>query len=54
MNKLLFNSDLKSKLPLMLLGKRYNPFLETYNFIISENIFMDSKITNIIIMNKKE
>lgn len=43
-NKILFNSDLKSKLPLMLLGKRYNPFLESYNFIVPENIFMDSKI----------
>ncbi len=43
-NKILFNSDLKSKLPLMLLGKHYNPFLESYNFIVPENIFMDSKI----------
>lgn len=39
----LFNSDMNSKSPLLMLGKHYDPYLETFNFIVPENIFENKK-----------
>ena len=34
----LSNSEFKNKSPLLLLGKHYDPYLETFNFVIPEGI----------------
>ncbi len=39
----LFNSELKSKSPLLLLGKHYDPYLETYDFVLPEGVFKNKK-----------